>query len=140
LVYYGGPWTGKCWCIFCPFWISYDHLGKFVVIRYISFRFDLLFHEKSGNPDGNNFWGRSVLQFLKCWVLLPTQSRFISIQKLGTDVMIFKIFSQKLAFFTQNKAKSCKNLITTLLFFAENCWKSQKILIICNIGPRLGKK
>jgi hypothetical protein len=45
-------------------------------------------------------------------------------------------FSKKLAFFTQNKAKLCKILITTLVFeknanfFAENCRKSQKIVII----------
>jgi hypothetical protein len=55
--------------------------------------------------------------------------------------MIFKIFSpkisaKKLAFLTQNKAKLCKNLIITLFFdknanfFAENCQKSQKIVII----------
>jgi hypothetical protein len=32
----------------------------------------------------------------------------------GTDVVIFKIFSpKKLAFFTQNKAELCKNLIIT---------------------------
>jgi hypothetical protein len=59
----------------------------------------------------------------------------------GTDVMILKIFSlkktaKKLAFFTQNKAKSCKVLIITLdfeknaNFFAENWQKSQKIVII----------
>jgi hypothetical protein len=55
--------------------------------------------------------------------------------------MIFKIFSpkilaKKLAFLTQNKAKLCKNVIITLVFeknanfFAENCQKSQKIVII----------
>jgi hypothetical protein len=59
----------------------------------------------------------------------------------GTDVMIFKIFSPKnsaknLKFLTQNKAKFCKILITTLVFeknanfFAEKCQKSQKIVII----------
>jgi hypothetical protein len=59
----------------------------------------------------------------------------------GTDVMIFKIFSpknsaKKLTFLTQNKAKFCKILIITLVFeknanfFAENCQKSQKIVII----------
>jgi hypothetical protein len=41
-----------------------------------------------------------------------------------------------LAFFAQNKAKLCKRLIITLVFeknanfFAENCQKSQKIVII----------
>jgi hypothetical protein len=41
-----------------------------------------------------------------------------------------------LAFLTQNKAKLCKILIITLVFeknanfFAENCQKSQKIVII----------
>jgi hypothetical protein len=55
--------------------------------------------------------------------------------------MILKIFSQKkiakkLAFLTQNKAKSCKFLIITLdfeknaIYFAENWQKSQKIVII----------
>jgi hypothetical protein len=55
--------------------------------------------------------------------------------------MIFKIFllknsAKKLAFFIQNKAKLCKILIITLVFeknanfFAENCRKSQKIVII----------
>jgi hypothetical protein len=55
--------------------------------------------------------------------------------------MILKIFSpknsaKKLAFLTQNKAKLCKNFIITLVFeknanfFAANCQKSQKIVII----------
>jgi hypothetical protein len=41
-----------------------------------------------------------------------------------------------MVFSTQNKAKSCKNLIITLVFeknanlTAENCQKSQKIVII----------
>jgi hypothetical protein len=59
----------------------------------------------------------------------------------GTDVMILKIFSpknlaKKLTFLTQNKAKLWKILIITLIFeknanfFAENCRKSQKIVII----------
>jgi hypothetical protein len=59
----------------------------------------------------------------------------------GLDVMIFKIFSPKnsakeLAFLTRNKGKLCKILIITLvfeknaIFFAENCRKSQKIVII----------
>jgi hypothetical protein len=59
----------------------------------------------------------------------------------GTDVMILKIFSpkkfcKKLAFLTENKAKLCKMLIITLVleknanFFAKNCQKSQKIVII----------
>jgi hypothetical protein len=44
--------------------------------------------------------------------------------------------AKKLAFLTQNKAKICKILIITLFFlekrqfFAENCQKSQKIVII----------
>jgi hypothetical protein len=47
-----------------------------------------------------------------------------------------KKFSEKLAFFTLNKAKLCKILSITLvfgknaIFFAENCRKSQKIVII----------
>jgi hypothetical protein len=45
-------------------------------------------------------------------------------------------FSEKSPFLTQNKAKLCKILIVTLVFeknanfFAENCQKSQKIVII----------
>jgi hypothetical protein len=59
----------------------------------------------------------------------------------GTDVMILKIFSpknseKKLGFLTRNKAKLCNILIITLVFektpnfSAENCRKSQKIVII----------
>jgi hypothetical protein len=55
--------------------------------------------------------------------------------------MIHKIFSpknsaKKLAFLTQNKAKLCKIWFVTLVFdkkgnfFAENCRKLQKIVII----------
>jgi hypothetical protein len=54
-----------------------------------------------------------------------------------TDVMILKIFSlKKMAFLTQNKAKLGKIMIITLvfeknaIFFAENCQKSQKNVII----------
>jgi hypothetical protein len=58
--------------------------------------------------------------------------------------MIFKIFSpknsaKKLAFLTENKAKLCKNWIITLVFeknanfFAENCQKLQKIVIITSV-------
>jgi hypothetical protein len=65
----------------------------------------------------------------------------------GTDVMIFKIFSaknsaKKWAFLTQNKAKLCKILIIVLVFdknanfFAENCQKSQKIVIITSTPGR----
>jgi hypothetical protein len=60
--------------------------------------------------------------------------------------MIFEIFlpknsEKKLAFFTQNKAKLCTILIITLVFeknanfFAENCRKSQKIVIITSTDP-----
>jgi hypothetical protein len=67
----------------------------------------------------------------------------------GTDVMIFKIFSpknsaKKLAFLTQNKGKLCKILIITLVFeknanfFAENCQKSQKIVIITSTPGFVG--
>jgi hypothetical protein len=59
----------------------------------------------------------------------------------GTNAMILKIFLSKnsakiFAFFAQNKAKLCKNWIITLIFekntifFAENCRKLQKIVII----------
>jgi hypothetical protein len=63
--------------------------------------------------------------------------------------MIFYIYSpknsaKKLAFLTQNKAKLCKMLIITLVFeknanfFAKNCQKSQKIVIITSTpGPWL---
>jgi hypothetical protein len=60
---------------------------------------------------------------------------------LGPMLWFFKIFSpkisaKKLAFLTKSKAKLCKILIITLvfekkkIFFAENCHKSQKIVII----------
>jgi hypothetical protein len=60
--------------------------------------------------------------------------------------MTFKIFSpkysaKKLAFLTENKARLCKILIITLVyeknanFFAENCQKSQKIVIIITSVP-----
>jgi hypothetical protein len=63
--------------------------------------------------------------------------------------MIFKIFSpknsaKKLAFLTQNKAKLCKNFIITLVFeknanfFAENCQKLQKIVIITPVPGHPG--
>jgi hypothetical protein len=45
-------------------------------------------------------------------------------------------FCEKIGVLTQNKAKICKNLIITLVFeknanfFAKNCQKSQKIVII----------
>jgi hypothetical protein len=57
----------------------------------------------------------------------------------GTDVTIFKTFlpkylAKKLPFLNQNKAKSCKILIITLVFekkfFGENWRKSQKLVII----------
>jgi hypothetical protein len=50
--------------------------------------------------------------------------------------MFSPIFWQKLAFLTRKKAKLCKILIITLvfeknaIFSAENCQKSQKIVII----------
>jgi hypothetical protein len=54
-----------------------------------------------------------------------------------------KNFARKLAFFTQNKAKLRKNNIIILVFvkntnyFAENCQKSQKIVIITSTpGPK----
>jgi hypothetical protein len=70
-----------------------------------------------------------------------TSAKCFQAREPGTDVMILNIFSpknlaKKLAFLTQNKAKLCKILIITLvwgknaIFFAENCRKSQKIVII----------
>jgi hypothetical protein len=47
-----------------------------------------------------------------------------------------------MAFLTQNKAKLCKIVITALVFeknvnfFAENCQKSQKIVIIASTPDR----
>jgi hypothetical protein len=69
----------------------------------------------------------------------------------GTDVMFLKIFSpkkiaKKLAFLTQNKAKIGKILIITLVFeknanfFAENCRKSRKIVIITSTLDEFAKK
>jgi hypothetical protein len=57
---------------------------------------------------------------------------------LGRILKIFspKILEKKMAFLSQNKAKFVKNFIITLVyeknanFFAENCLKSQKIVII----------
>jgi hypothetical protein len=49
------------------------------------------------------------------------------------------IFAEKLAFLAQNKALLLKNLIITLflrktpIFFAKNCQKSQKIVIITSV-------
>jgi hypothetical protein len=64
----------------------------------------------------------------------------IRLAGLGTEVCLknrdrcydFKnIFSQKMAFFTQNKAKLFKKWLgNTAYFFAENFWKSQKVVII----------
>jgi hypothetical protein len=60
-----------------------------------------------------------------------------------TDFMILKIvLPENLAFFTQNKAKSCKNYIVTLVlkknanFSPKIGKKSQKIVIIHNIDLR----
>jgi hypothetical protein len=51
--------------------------------------------------------------------------------------------AKKMAFFIQNKAKLCKKIDHNIgfwekrHFFAENCWKSQKIVIITStLGPR----
>jgi hypothetical protein len=55
--------------------------------------------------------------------------------------IIAKKMAKILAFLTQIKAKLCKNLIITLVFekkrqfFAENCQKSQKIVIIITSTP-----
>jgi hypothetical protein len=75
-------------------------------------------------------------------VLLKDKKMFYVIVGLatGTNVLIFKKNSpknsaKKMAFLTRNKAKLCKILIITLVFdknanlFAENCRKSQKIVI-----------
>jgi hypothetical protein len=64
-----------------------------------------------------------MYRFLKTW------GRFIFKNNFAEK------FGEKMAFFTQNKAILCKNLIITLVFeknatFAENCQKSQKIVIL----------
>jgi hypothetical protein len=83
----------------------------------------------------------SFLQYTLVWYIgLRYVGSFKPGQGTGNDVMIFKIFlsknsAKKLAFLTQNKAKLCKILNITLVFeknanlFAENCQKSQKIVI-----------
>jgi hypothetical protein len=64
----------------------------------------------------------------------------------GTDVKIFKKFSQKnlakkMAFSTQTKGNFAEKVIITLVFeknanvFAENWQKSQKIVIITSVPP-----
>jgi hypothetical protein len=66
---------------------------------------------------------------------------FDSIQGPGTNVMIFEIFSpknsaKKSSGFAQNTASFCKNFdhnigfLRKTQFFAENCRKSPKIVII----------
>jgi hypothetical protein len=98
----------------------------------------LFFRERRQYSDPKNrlITERSTLK--RAFTLQTPQLHFL---RSGTDVMIFKIFSpkssaKKLAFLTQNKAKLCKMLIITLFFekkrhfFAENCRKSQKIVII----------
>jgi hypothetical protein len=59
-----------------------------------------------------------LVRTLKC--LRDNLGSYMS-RKPGTDVRIFKLFSQsilakKLALLTQNKAKLCKNLIITIFF------------------------
>jgi hypothetical protein len=71
-------------------------------------------------------------------------------QDQETDVMILKIFLlkiwQKWRFRLGNKARLCKNFIITLVFeknsyfFAENCQKSQKIVIITSVPDEFVKK
>jgi Ni,Fe-hydrogenase III small subunit len=71
------------------------------------------------------------------------------IKSTGADVMIFKIFSpknsaKKIGVFSQNKAKICTILMITLVyeknanFFAKNCQKSQKIVIITSTPGQSG--
>jgi hypothetical protein len=62
--------------------------------------------------------------------------------KQGPMLWFEKYFRQKMELMTQNKAKSCKILIITLVsekntnFFTENCRKSRKINIITSTpGP-----
>jgi hypothetical protein len=44
--------------VFCYIFITFLwHLEKFIEIWYILSRFDILFQEKSGNPDLKGLWG-----------------------------------------------------------------------------------
>jgi hypothetical protein len=76
-----------------------------------------------------------------CYSYIATNFTPKDLGSPGNDVMIFKIFSptnsvKKFAFLTQNKAKLWNILIKTLFFeknvdfFAKNCRKPQKIVII----------
>jgi hypothetical protein len=42
-VYFGGPWKGKCWYILRPFGIIYDHLVKYMAVRYRLWSFGTFF-------------------------------------------------------------------------------------------------
>jgi hypothetical protein len=74
-------------------------------------------------------------------------SKFISRDRCYDFKNIFaEKFSKKLAFLTENKAKLCKILIITLVceknanFFAENCRKSQKIVIMTSTPGKIMDK
>jgi hypothetical protein len=43
------------WNILRQFGIFYSHLIYFIAVWYIFTRLDMLYHEKSGNPDSNDF-------------------------------------------------------------------------------------
>jgi hypothetical protein len=94
----------------------------------VGLHFGRFFHKLIWSPCGEKRGGKPPKQ--------------LSSDRLGpaTDVMIFEIFSQIFwqkfgAFDSQRRKIFEKNAI----FFAENCWKSQKIVIINNIdhGYRL---
>jgi hypothetical protein len=85
--------------------------------------------------------GAEIFSQKKMETLRKNEILFVNQGDQGPMLWFFKIFSpknsvKKLSFLNQNKAKICKLLITTLVFekndnfFAENCQKLQKIVII----------
>jgi hypothetical protein len=117
-------WTKYTGILYCTF-STCTHVHSFIVHLYI---INLnLFHMKQ-------------FQMLSDCFSRADESEHVRIRVTRDRVKIFLMFSpknfaKKLAFLTQNKVKLCKILIITLEkndknFFAENCRKSQKIVII----------
>jgi hypothetical protein len=81
LVNFGGSWNRKSWYILWPFGLFFGHLVYFVVIWYISPRFGMLYHEKSGNPARNPIFPRVEL-FNMCQLTsgsAPTKSCHVTV-------------------------------------------------------------
>jgi hypothetical protein len=60
----------------------------------------------------------------------------------GTDIMILKIFSEKMAFSAQTVASFCKNLFITLVFDTNAIFSRRKLVknaenCLHNIDPRM---